>query len=108
MCEIGREVEDTLVRINQVAFGGEDGRQQNPPAIVLMFGLHHSAAMSMVLPMNIYYPDNVYYHEGAFLLQSAAFLALSLQQYGFTLDTKTKEGLRRMKVVISMSLATLL
>merc|ERR1712051_71858 len=67
-------------------------------SLMLMLLMHHSAAQMMVLPLNLYYPENVYYHEGVFLLQFAAIVVFSIQQYGWTLDITTPTGLRRMKI----------
>lgn len=103
LCEVGWEAQDTVCRACDRAFGGELGLLRNPPGLLAAFALHHSAAQSLVLPLNIRYPDNVYYHEGIFLLQGAAFSAFMLQQYGFTLDVTSPAGLRQMRVVIAVS-----
>lgn len=58
--------------------------------------------------MNLYYADNRDYHEFVFLLQVAAFVAMSLQSYGYTLNVKTKAGLFKMKVSIAVSWLTIL
>jgi len=59
--------------------------------------------LSMVIPMNLLYHDNKYYHEFVFLLQAAAFAAMILQSYGYTLNVNTKEGLFRMRGTIIIS-----
>jgi len=98
LCEVGFEISDVGQRIFQCACGGEEGRAKSPMSLMLMLLMHHSAAQMMVLPLNLYYPENVYYHEGVFLLQFAAIVAFSIQQYGWTLDITTPTGLRRMKI----------
>merc|ERR1719277_2112539 len=62
----------------------------------------------MVIPMNIYYYDNSWYHELIFLLQFAAFAALALQNYGFTLDVTTAAGLCRMNVAVTSTIVVML
>lgn len=104
LCEVGWEVSDTLTRISQMLFGGEAGRAKNPVAVLVMLLMHHSCAQCMVMPLNLYYPDNVYYHEGIFLLQGCSIGAMALQQYGYTLDIKTPEGLTKMKIATAASL----
>merc|ERR1711998_722373 len=42
--------------------------------------------------------DDVRYHELIFLLQFAAAISLALQNYGYTLDIKTKAGLFKMQI----------
>lgn len=108
LCEAGWELQDCLVRIYQILFGGESGKAKNPPALMVIFGLHHAMGLSMVIPMNIVYRDNVYYHELVFLLQGAAFVAMASQNYGYTLDVKTASGLTQMKVCTGVTLATML
>ena len=65
--------------------------------------MHHSCACSMVIPMNIFYSDNTYYAEMSMLLQLAVFIAFLWQQYGFTLNVGTQEGLIKMKISISIN-----
>ena len=103
--EIGYEVSDMMVRFYEIIFGAEKGRRKNPPSVIFGLVAHHSAACCLVLPMNIYYRDNTYFHEAVCSLQLAAFTAFYLQQYGFTLNVKRQEGLTKMKISISMSLA---
>jgi hypothetical protein len=42
--------------------------------------------------MNMYFNNNSHYHEFVFLLQFATFIALGLQNYGYTLDITTVSG----------------
>merc|ERR1719443_1213451 len=59
--------------------------------------------LSMVIPMNLLYHDDKDYHEFVFLLQAAAFAAMMLQSYGYTLNVKTKKGLFTMRGTIIIS-----
>eukprot|EP00931_Biecheleriopsis_adriatica_P107613 TRINITY_DN81935_c0_g1_i1.p1 TRINITY_DN81935_c0_g1~~TRINITY_DN81935_c0_g1_i1.p1 ORF type:complete len:355 (+),score=47.11 TRINITY_DN81935_c0_g1_i1:28-1065(+) len=108
LCEAGWELQDIVTRIYQVAFGGEAGRAKNPRGLLVMVGLHHAMGMGMVLPMNIKYHDNAYYHELILLLQLAACVALTSQNYGYTLDVKTSSGLRSMKLCVSLTFVSIL
>ena len=103
LCESGWEIEDTLVRIGQVLFGGEVGLAKNPLPLRIMLAMHHSAAQCLVIPLNVLYPENAYYHEGIFLLQAAAVIAFLMQQWGFTLDIKTAAGLVQMRFSVGFS-----
>ena len=53
--------------------------------------------------MNIYYAENTYYAEMSMLLQLAAFIAFLCQQYGFTLNVGTQDGLNKMKISVSIN-----
>jgi len=108
LAEVGWELQDTFLRFKDRFFGGEIGKKKNPTPLLIMFGMHHSCAQSLVLPMNIHYGSNKYYHEGVMLLQGAAFAAFMCQQYGFTLDIKTKSGLRQMKASVGLSWAVMM
>lgn len=99
LCECGWELEDSLTRVCQLAFGGEMGKKKNPPGLLVVFGVHHAMGLSMVIPMNLWYGNNAYYHELVMCLQFAAAFALLLQQYSFTLDIKSAGGLRQMNVL---------
>merc|ERR1712187_232119 len=68
----------------------------------------HAMGLSMVIPMNIFYHDNQYYHEFVFLLQAAAFAAMMLQSYGYTLNVQTEEGLSRMQLTVIVSWVVIL
>jgi hypothetical protein len=108
LCEAGWELQDAMVRIYQVLFGGPAGKEKNPTPLMVILFIHHAMGLSMVIPMNIVYHDNVYYHEFVFLLQFAAFVALGLQNYGYTLDVKTASGLAQMKVCTGVTVSTML
>jgi len=98
LCETGWELQDTLVRVFQVLFGGELGQKFNPPPFLVLMLLHHTAAQCLVIPNNLEYRDNGYYHEGIFLLQGCAALAFAMQQFGYCLDIESRVGLTLMKL----------
>lgn len=108
LCEVGWEVQDTLARLLQLVFGGQRGRAKNPPVLLIFLVLHHSCALSLVLPLNVHYPDDTDYHEGIMLLQIAAFFAFSAQMFSWTLDIKTQKGLSQMKIAVFLSWATIM
>lgn len=102
LCEAGWEIQDTVTRIYQLLFTGEDGKKNNPiPLLVILF-FHHFMGLMMVIPMNLVGRDNKYYHEGVFLLQFAALVAMGLQQYGYTLNIETTSGLIMMKINVTV------
>jgi len=101
LCEAGWEFQDTLQRAWQVKFGGEEGKAKNPPSLLAAVMLHHALGLCMVIPMNIAYGCHPCYHEIVFLLQGAAFFALFMQSYSFTLDVRTSAGLRQMRLSAS-------
>jgi hypothetical protein len=108
LCEAGWELQDAITRTYQVLLGGEAGLKLNPLPLRIIMGIHHVMGMSMVVPMNIYYHDNAHYHEFILLLQFAAFVALALQNYGYTLDVKSKSGLAQMKIAVTIVFITIL
>lgn len=97
LCEAGWELQDLAQRFWQVSVGGEEGRARNPPMLLLFTCIHHVLGLSMVIPMNLAYGSHRLYHEMVFQLQGAAFIALASQSYGWTLDTDTASGLRRLR-----------
>eukprot|EP00930_Biecheleria_cincta_P005134 TRINITY_DN106057_c0_g1_i1.p1 TRINITY_DN106057_c0_g1~~TRINITY_DN106057_c0_g1_i1.p1 ORF type:complete len:343 (+),score=61.68 TRINITY_DN106057_c0_g1_i1:161-1189(+) len=103
LCEAGWELQDIVTRVHQRLLQGEKGKGLNPLPLLLVVLVHHAMGQSMAIPMNLYYADNRDYHELVFLLQVAAFVALSLQSYGYTLNVKTKTGLFKIKVNIAIS-----
>ena len=104
LCEIGHEIQDMLCKIYDMIFGGEQGRKKNPISLWFATIAHHSCALCLVVPMNIFYWNNRYYHEMTMWMQFAAFFAFTIQQYGYTLDTKSQEGLIRMKISVCLGL----
>lgn len=108
LCEAGWELQDIVARVHQRLLQGEKGKSMNPLPLLAVVLVHHVMGQSMAIPMNLYYADNRDYHEFVFLLQFAAFVAMSLQSYGYTLNVKTKTGLLKMKVSITISWLTIL
>ena len=108
LSEMGWEIQDLIFRSAEIIFGGERGLKLNPPSLMLTLLAHHSAACSAVIPMNIFYPNNHLWHEGFCIVQLGSFVLLFLQQYGYTLDVQTKDGLSKMKTAISISFFTCL
>ena len=108
LCEMGWEVQDLLYRGYEIIWGGEKGRKLNPRSLMLTLIAHHSASCSAVIPMNIGYTNYQAWHEGFCIVQLGSFILLFLQQYGYTLDVETKEGLNKMKLAISISFFTCL
>lgn len=97
LCEAGWELQDFVARAHQILRQGQAGRRKNPVPLLVILTLHHVAGQSLCIPMNIHYRTNRDYHEMVFLLQFAAFVALALQCYGFTLDVESRTGLRKMR-----------
>lgn len=64
--------------------------------------------LSMCIPMNLYYHDNANYHEFVFLMQFTAFIALSTQHYGYTLDVTSPVDLKRMKMAAMVSFSSIM
>jgi len=107
LCEAGWELQDFIVRAQQRFFQGEKGRGMQPAALLLVCTMHHAMGQAMCIPMNMLYPDSPDYHEFVCLLQLAAFIAMGLQSYGYTLDVGTRSGLFQMKVTVTMSWVTI-
>ena len=108
LCEAGWEFQDVVTMIYQRLFGGEAGLKRFPNVVVVAQLVHHAMGLSMVVPMNLALGDDRAYHEFVFLLQGAAFIALATQGYGFTLDVKTRGGLRTMKLISAFTVLVLL
>jgi len=105
---MGWEIQDLISRCHEILFGGERGRKLNPLSLMLTLVAHHSAACTAVIPMNIYYPNSRDWHEGFCIVQIGSFVLLFMQQYGYTLDVHTRDGLKKMKIAISISFFTCL
>ncbi|CAE8700097.1 unnamed protein product [Polarella glacialis] len=101
LCEAGWELQDGLERAYHVLFGTEEKKKENPTMVPnVIMGVHHAMGLTMVVPMNIFFPSLYWYHEGIFLLQFAAFFALLIQFYSFTLDVGTQSGLLKMQLSV--------
>ena len=103
MCEVGWEVQDLFRSCQELLFEGEGGKAKNPARILVLKGFHHMLALSMVIPMNLYYRESEEYHEFVFLLQFAAAIAVACTNYGYTLDVNTAGGLAKMKGVVTVT-----
>ena len=99
LCELGWEIEDTLMRFYEIIFGGERGRKLNPPSLMLTLMAHHTAAFFVAIPMNMYYPDLSIFHEGVCIVQFGIAINFLCQKYGFTLDVANKSDLFKMKIL---------
>jgi hypothetical protein len=108
LCEVGYEIQDSLVRIKERVFDGEHGRKKNPNSTLISLAMHHTAALCMVLPMNVYYRENQYYQESVFLLQGAAAIAYLCQQYGFTLNAAIRSEMMQLKASVTFTFITML
>ena len=106
LCELGWEISDTLLRIYEIIFGGEKGRRMNPPSLMMTLMAHHTAAFLVAIPMNIHYPNNSLFHEGVCIVEFGIFVVFMCQQYGFTLDINTREGLTKMKISCTIVFVT--
>lgn len=108
LCEVGYEIQDSLVRIKERVFGGEYGRKKNPNFTLMSMAMHHTAALCMVLPLNVYYQDNQYYQESVFLLQGAAAIAYLCQQYGFTRNAAIRGEMMQLKALVTCTFMTMM
>mmetsp|Transcript_168183 Transcript_168183/g.535197 ORF Transcript_168183/g.535197 Transcript_168183/m.535197 type:complete len:261 (+) Transcript_168183:334-1116(+) len=100
LSEAGWELQDGLERAYHVLFGTAEKKKKNPTALLVIMSFHHTMGLTMVVPMNLFFPSLYWYHEAIFLLQSAAFFTLLLQQCAFTLDVGTKGGFRKMQLSV--------
>lgn len=107
LSEVGWEFSDTITRVYEVVFGGKEGRRKNPPVLLFSYALHHCAALSLVLPLNVYYHDSPAYHEAVCLLQSAAVIACWCQQYGFMQDTEVPSQYLKLKISVTLGLVAM-
>merc|ERR1719198_947618 len=98
LIEAGWEFQDSLTLIYIRLFGTPEQKATAPNSYCILMGIHHASGLGMVIPMNIMHRDDVCYHELVFLLQFAAAVSLGLQNYGYTLDIKTKAGLFKMQI----------
>jgi len=102
LCEAGWEIGDLLHRFNDRVLRGRVDMQ--PTGLIVLLCFHHFMAISMVLPMNVHYGGHLLFIETVFLLQFAAGLACSVQQYGFMLDITKPRDLVQMKVCVVSAL----
>ena len=107
LVEVGWELQDSAVRAYEIMYGGESGRKKNPPSLCIIMAMHHVMGQCMVIPMNLHFRENAHYHEFVFLLQAAAAIATLLQQYGYTQDVRTEDGLRKVKASVAIVFAVM-
>jgi len=88
--------------------GGEKGRSLQPPTVLAFCLLHHLAALTLAIPMNIYFSDSYDYAVLIFLLQFAAGVALLISQYVVTLDVKIGWELLQMRVLCTAGFCIIL
>ena len=103
LSELGWETKDTLLRVYEMLFGGVVGRRKNPFKFILMMGIHHTSALCMVIPINLYYPDDTYFHELSGILQLSAGIMFILMNYGYTCDVTKASELLKMKISVTLS-----
>ena len=63
--------------------------------------LHHPLALSLVMPMNVYYPWLPAYHRIAFALLAGGCVCLCLTQCKMALDVKTRAGFALFKLIVA-------
>lgn len=99
MCEAGWELSDGLIRGYQKFIQGRHDLQ--PKALCILMAVHHTLGLTMVVPMCTYYGGHPLFHETVFLLQFAAGVALTLQQFGFMLNiAENSADLFKMKIYV--------
>lgn len=85
LVEVAWEIGDVCQRAYELLFGGQVGKDRNPPSILALLAIHHSMSIALVIPMNITYPHLLPYFELVFILQFVAALAILIGQYSMTL-----------------------
>ena len=91
------------------AYGAMNGRKKKSPSLrFIILGAGHGMDLIMVITMNLYCRENAHYHEFVLLLQGAAATAALLQQVGYILDVRTKDGLNQVKASIGVVSAAML
>jgi hypothetical protein len=93
-CEGGWELQDLVTRLYKLAI------QEESFDLFIFFGIHHVMGVGMTIPMNMYYGSDPCYHEFVCMLQFAAFIAIASLNYGYTLDIRTKDGLKKKKASV--------
>lgn len=105
LCELGFEIQETVVRFREFASDDHVRQAKNPGDALGIMVAHHLVTQWVVLPLNLYYHDNAYYHEAIFLLQMAAAVSFFSLHFGMTCDMKKQGHLLWMK--INMTVTTL-
>lgn len=75
---------------------------------IILCILHHSLAMSMIVPLVLYYPSLPSFHYIATSLLLAAGICFTTGSYKFTLDVSNKSGFVQYKVIVIVQLLTIL
>jgi len=109
LCEVGWELQDVITRAYQIIFGGEAGKAKNPLPWIMMLAIHHAMGLGIAVPMNMsQFNTEPAFHEMVFLLQLAAAVAMGAQQYSYTLNVRSAEGLKSMKASVTLVFVTVL
>jgi len=66
---------------------------------LVLVGLHHTLALCLILPMNIYYPHLESYHRVCVALLGAAGVCYLLMLYKFSVNASSHTGLRACKII---------
>merc|ERR1712166_298905 len=101
LSEVGWEIGDLINRFFERVILGRTDLQPN--SIIAIMTLHHTLGMVMVIPMTTYYGSHPNYLEMVILLQFAAALGLSMQQFGFMLDITKPGELLQMKGYVTVT-----
>lgn len=75
---------------------------------IIVVALHHTTALSLVLPMNLHYVHRFEYQQTAFSLLMAASLCYGLGCYKFALDIGKKKQFLLYKFLVLLQLAIIL
>jgi len=109
LCEVGWEVQDVITRAYQIIFEGKAGKAKNPVPFLIILAIHHAMGLGLAVPMNMsQFNREPAFHEMIFLLQLAAAVAMGAQQYGYTLNVRSAEGLKSMKATVTLVFVTVL
>ena len=75
---------------------------------IVIVAMHHTLALSLVLPMNSKYIQLAPYHQTVASLLLAAAVCYGAGCYKFTLNVKTKSGFAQYKAIVVFQLAVIL
>lgn len=103
--EVGFDIYD-LTKLTLLAFFPSSFQALGPCCPIKTFMLiglcHHTTVLGMAIPMNMQYPSIAAYHRAAFSLLFSAGVCYGLGQYKFCLDSKTEDGLRKIKTIMTV------
>lgn len=77
------------------------------PFWIIICLLHHPLAMTLVIPMNLYYSWLPAYHKIAFALLAAASICFGLGQYKMSLDVSKRTGFTIFKLIVFSAFVTI-